>query len=80
MPHTPGPWINNGSHWIDARNRTRIAEVYNWAPGYSDNANLIAAAPQLLEALEDLLASNPEDHEWQVAQARIAVDRAKGAR
>jgi len=52
--HTPGPWTETRAHYIDAPNGTRIAEVYNWAPGYSQNARLIAAAPELLEALAEI--------------------------
>jgi len=52
--HTPGPWTETRGHYIDAPNGTRIAEVYNWAPSYSQNARLIAAAPELLEALAEI--------------------------
>lgn len=53
--HTPGPWINTNYRYIDSPSGARIAEVYNHAPGYTVNANLLASAPELLEALKDLV-------------------------
>jgi hypothetical protein len=41
------------------------------------NARLIAAAPDLLEALEDLLSGRDSDIDWRVA-ARAAIAKAKG--
>lgn len=63
VPHTPGPWRPNvagGADLIDARKRL-VARAYD--PEDDDavtreaaaNARLIAAAPDLLAALEDLL-------------------------
>jgi hypothetical protein len=47
--HTPGPWQLQEPHhaWISAADGTPI----EWQP----NARLIAAAPELLEALEKLM-------------------------
>lgn len=65
--HTPGPWYL-GSHkpdhgiWIGGRDRTdgsavlpflAIAKTLNWPDNYQANAQLIAAAPELLAALKD---------------------------
>ena len=61
--HTPGPWrfrqIPEGltihSHWIDTGNGAPLAEVRLRPNGEHDaNAPLIAAAPELLEALEKI--------------------------
>lgn len=62
MPHTPGPWID----WEPAPDATtqimqkgsgiRIADVWcTDLPECSGNAALIAAAPDLLAAAEELL-------------------------
>lgn len=77
--HTPGPWrvYGKGDHLrIEARRQSSGHMVivegvggYRLGDGYSDlsqleaNARLIAAAPELLEALEDLLTvySKPDD-------------------
>jgi hypothetical protein len=63
--HTPGPWSVNG-FYIDLDVATRIATVSNWRMSGADafaeasaNARLIAAAPELLEALEALAISAP---------------------
>lgn len=57
MSHTPGPWYNVDDSFIHARfphqNGEHVATV--WAHGTAEtaaNARLIAAAPDLLEALE----------------------------
>jgi hypothetical protein len=56
--HTPGPWQANGSHIYTADSeRALLAQVFNPGSKASDyplveNARLIAAAPELLEALK----------------------------
>jgi len=56
--HTPGPWQRQGSHICTADpERAILAQVFNPGkrPGdypLTENANLIAAAPEMLEALE----------------------------
>lgn len=63
--HTPGPWTNHGRiaqpglpHSAVAA-KTLLARVYSEAFGDSEqetaNANLIAAAPELLDALENVV-------------------------
>ena len=78
MSHTPAPWKIDGAH------STRVLLI-NDAKGYAigeivdtrnpANAKLIAAAPDLLEAL---LTALPyvEDHEGSNIYKRGAVDRA----
>lgn len=63
---TPGPWQINGSHiYTEDPKRAVIAQVFN--PGKSadaypliENAHLIAAAPELYEALEYCIKQIPE--------------------
>ena len=54
MKHTPGPWQQNGSHiYGPDPKRYGIAQLMYADPLESDaNARLIAAAPELLEALK----------------------------
>ena len=78
MSHTPAPWKIDGAH------STRVLLI-NDAKGYAigeivdtrnpANAKLIAAAPDLLDAL---LTALPfvEDHEGSNVYKRGAVDRA----
>lgn len=90
--HTPGPWFITGSmtKYVEARIPGRmIQEVAACGPtaaddGYGEqqmaNAHLIAAAPDLLEAL-DLMVSTHEEGGWPTATitiARAAIRKAKG--
>ena len=95
--HTPGPWkidhfnTSTGCYQISGHEQVlNLAFVQDYSDeGDSDqeakaNARLIAAAPDLLEALKDLIASaSPTEKEhprmfaaWQ--QARAALTKAKG--
>lgn len=63
IKHTPGPWLLNG-FYIYRDGATRIAAVSNWCISGADafaetvaNARLIAAAPELLEALIEVTAT-----------------------
>jgi len=75
--HTPGPWVIHpealGEHSIVTPDgRGLIADIYGRSPA---NARLIAAAPELLEALQDCVAvpnKNRPDEVWQRARAAIA--------
>lgn len=48
--YTKGPWITKGPD-INAQDGTRIASC-GITRNYADNAKLLAAAPELLEALQ----------------------------
>ena len=83
--HTPGPWESKQESayvpaqvWADGR---QLAEVYGEDRATrAANARLIAAAPELLEALEALLIGHEEGatpSEW-FEQARAAIRKAKG--
>lgn len=62
--HTPGPWkvVTNGPEQINeanpfdifAQDHQCIARISNWSP--EANARLIAAAPELLQCLQNALA------------------------
>ena len=90
-PHTPGPWRLlsplNG-HMICDRAQLVVAVCTNG--NEESNANLIAAAPELLAALNETLDTyvalansgdagnwNPED-ELHVVNARAAIAKATG--
>ena len=100
--HTPGPWRVDIDRAIVADSqargiwRTVVADLGlptspNGAQEREANAHLIAAAPDLLEALEELVvtadnmrawierqaAATPEDHAA-IARARAAIAKAKG--
>ena len=77
--HTPAPWhVANG---VQIRSeRDQIAKVWMMRHGEGKaNAHLIAAAPDLLEALE-VAADALEMAEFfeKAAQARAAISKARG--
>lgn len=91
--HTKGPWAHrNGRIFqVDNENLT-IANVARAFDGDYSHANgyLLAAAPELLEALEDLMALAEEamlranydggeyDIEAELGDARAAIRKARG--
>ena len=98
--HTPGPWARNISPaWkypiYDEKNHNKIAYIIKDA-GISEteqeaNLNLIVAAPELLEALDDLLewadsqcgrSGNDECYgcynDGELCSARAAILKARG--
>lgn len=97
--HTPGPWATegNGRYYASVRAPSRMVADMRIIGGAVDaentaNARLIAAAPDLLEALETMVdlqgkaasgfpLSENELREWAVANytARAAIAKARGA-
>ena len=96
--HTPGPWklgkrLPEGSISIDADDHQMLATCV-WvmsdaeflgetSPECEANAHLIAAAPELLAALEELLATAEFKgvNVWDidaVTKSRAAISKAKG--
>ena len=92
--HTPGPWTAHSTglarsglpeyqiHWSDIGEC--VAEIVHG----TENAKLIAAAPDLLEALQDLFGADMEhvlmgdgkdDQIEAIAKARAAIAKATGA-
>ena len=69
--HTPGPWRIVGDEV--ASGMTQIAEVYRAVNG-SANARLIAAAPELLDALQVML------HEFVELPERAHTERGYAAK
>lgn len=60
MKHTPGPWKTDFVDWSDGRvyyvdgDEDFCVELQITDPNKEANANLIATAPDMLEALEDV--------------------------
>ncbi len=88
--HTPGPWKHTYMprlSVIHGPNGEHVADTGAWRddehPEMRANAHLIAAAPDLLEALEVLIANaevNYDARQWLdgKAKARAAIAKAKG--
>lgn len=95
--YTKGPWeldelslrgdsytAISGEDWIElATVVTRMKSSDEYSPEGLANARLIAAAPELLEALEELIECQRGDWPLRQAeakrQARKAIAKAKGA-
>lgn len=92
MSHTPGPWectpsqIRDDLHWITRRSSCELTVKVE---GSEANARLIAAAPDLLAAMEALVdwsllrsdwlqAGQPHPENHPISKARAAIAKAKG--
>ena len=78
--HTPGPWDLNetqrGTYIYQGGTENCIAEIYaDVNEDQAANARLIAAAPELLEALLALLPG-AEAMGWSTEKARVAINKA----
>ena len=87
--HTPGPWGGNGGPMVYTRGANFIGMVHYDDEVAKANTRLIAAAPELLEALEAVMAlednTSPFGGELQqdriertIEAARAAIAKAKG--
>lgn len=76
--HTPGPWhVANGVQIRGAREQ--IAKVWMMRGGEGNaNARLIAAAPELLEALQFVMTASGEQLSTAFEQAQAAIAKATG--
>ncbi len=76
--HTQGPWVVNGNQ-IHAANKheTFVADVFDQNGDAKANARLIAAAPELLEALE-LINKTRKLNIAAVEKMKKAINKAKG--
>jgi hypothetical protein len=77
--HTPGPWKYLRTSGFD------YGSTAYWVPGICGNvkdeanARLIAAAPDLLEALQHLMVAHGEQLDYAFQQAQEAIAKATGA-
>ena len=89
--HTPAPWFYNGTEigplsTEEDQSRGIILpiaymEQYDFPAEYNANARLIAAAPDLLEALEGMIEGFTVDDRYaseSVIKARAAIAKATG--
>jgi len=84
--HTPGPWKTiktfGGQTIVFDDQQNSIAYLRGYKHPYKSNARLIAAAPDLLEALltfpQSLAWTDDELWDWS-KKARAAIDKATGA-
>lgn len=79
MNHTPGPWTVGAASWSEDGNAQY--ELVGVKSLCAPDARLIAAAPELLAALEEIIDDDParlvlQDHT--VSNARAAIKKARG--
>lgn len=90
MAHTPGPWNarprrgNGDEWWVEAAPKRPggagyVAECVGRQAENSDNAHLIAAAPDLYEALKEV-AHHADDECGFMVNVRAALSKAEGAK
>jgi hypothetical protein len=85
--HTPGPWIvHTDGHSIDVRAVDFYVGCISADPDTDEeyetnaaNARLIAAAPDLLEALFDMVSDHADLNPATIEFARRAIAKATGA-
>ena len=89
--HTPGPWKCSQylghpawSVHMDAGDRGRGSTIVDGVAGIDleqrlANARLIAAAPDLLEALQHLMVAHGEQLDYAFQQAQDAIAKATGS-
>lgn len=76
--HTPGPWRefrDNDSHDVIAPDGTHIAGMEP-GPQQDGNARIIAAAPDMLAALEHIAARETQRGDWPDSLTERMVDAA----
>ena len=82
--HTPGPWFSLGAGGTDytviASNKgEEVVGVSEWIRAEDEDLRLMATAPELLEALESLLAQVEQyGHKPECDAARAVIAKAKG--
>lgn len=80
--HTPGPWFaeedEEGNWRVADEDGAWVARSLSWAREEEADAYLIAAAPDLLEALERMVSLFLRQNAHDVAGARAAIAKAKG--
>ena len=78
--HTPGPWHTAGEQGVQIRGaKDQIAKVWTMRGNeWKANARLIAAAPDLLEALQDMVSDHASLSDATLAFARAAIAKATG--
>lgn len=81
--HTPGPWEINGDQYVESLSLDTplsICMLADCGEATESNGALIAAAPDLLDALRDLVAVTEQtyDNRHELAAALDAIERATG--
>ena len=81
--HTPGPWVfRKDEGWTilaDGESIMGNEQYYPWCPWNEADWRLIAAAPEMLEALKLLMTAHGEQLDLAFQTAQEAISKATGA-
>ena len=76
--HTPGPWTimcdearGNPRCLITDKNGNEIAAINPYCEFWNENAELIAAIPQLLQALQEIASKPTVSVAWAIAEKAL---------
>ena len=73
MKHTPGPWR---IEWEMAHGGLSVVATIHFHDDTEANARLVAAAPELLEALQEIVRNDPYRQSSAGVIARAAIAKA----
>ena len=78
--HTPGPWKDDGMEFIMDANGFAICQARDF-DSWEANARLIAAAPEMLAALQKIVTANAnyDDLTQPMLEAEAAIAKATAA-
>lgn len=73
--HTPGPWKYDSTWSLIEYGKTQICALHS---GNKANANLIASAPDMFDALQAIVDAFGDQDSLLINQCKAALAKAKG--
>ena len=73
--HTPGPWKHDEKWGLIKYGKTEICALHS---GNEANANLIASAPDMFDALQAIVDAFGDQYSLLIDQCKAALSKAKG--
>jgi hypothetical protein len=73
--HTPGPWKHDSTWGLIEYGKTQICALHS---GNKANANLIAACPDMFDALQAICDAFGDQDSLLIDQCKAALSKAKG--
>jgi hypothetical protein len=74
--HTPGPWVKEGAFVAAATGKTICKTIGKCESTQSANARLIAAAPDLLDAVQAMVDAFGDQDSLLIDQCKAALAKA----
>jgi hypothetical protein len=76
--HTPGPWTKEGATILQAHTNKGICKLLGSEQDQNANARLIAAAPDMFDALQAVRDAYGDRDTLLMSQVKAALAKAKG--